>query len=90
VTLADRAAGLHATPEVIDNKPVRLLDSSGGGCGLTSGLSGQLLPRSLASGGFAGCLLGAGHDCFGSQQVNMLSAEKALTYRKLLHAHILP
>jgi len=40
---------------------VGLLDSSGGGSTLTSGLGGELLTRSLSSGGLAGGLLGAGH-----------------------------
>ena len=43
------------------NTPVRLLDTSGGGCGLASGLGGQLLAGRLAAGGLAGCLLGASH-----------------------------
>ena len=38
-----------------------LLDSSGRGCGLASGLGGQLLPGGLASGGLAGGLLSTGH-----------------------------
>ena len=41
--------------------PVGLLDTSGGGCGLASGLGGQLLAGRLAAGGLAGCLLGASH-----------------------------
>ena len=44
--------------------PVGLLDTSGGGCGLASGLGGQLLAGRLAAGGLAGCLLGASHDTF--------------------------
>ncbi len=47
----------------VESTPVRLLDSSGGGGGLASSLGGQLLARGLASGGLAGCLLGAGHGC---------------------------
>ncbi len=43
------------------NTPVGLLDASGGGCGLASGLGGQLLAGCLAAGGLAGCLLGASH-----------------------------
>ena len=38
-----------------------LLDSSGGGGGLPSGLGSQLLPWSLSSGGLTGGLLGASH-----------------------------
>ena len=40
---------------------VGLLDASGGGGGLASGLGGKLLAWGLASGGLAGGLLGAGH-----------------------------
>lgn len=40
---------------------VRLLDTSGGGRGLASGLGSQLLTGSLATGGLTGGLLGAGH-----------------------------
>ena len=40
---------------------VRLLDTSGGWCALTSGLSGQLLSWGLASSRFAGGLLGTSH-----------------------------
>ena len=43
--------------------PVRLLYSSGGGCGLASSLGGQLLARGLSTCGLAGCLLGTGHGC---------------------------
>ena len=41
--------------------PVGLLDTTGGGGGLASGLGGQLLPGGLASSGLAGGLLGTGH-----------------------------
>ena len=41
---------------------MRLLHATGGRRGLASCLGGQLLAGSLASGRFAGCLLGAGHD----------------------------
>ena len=47
--------------EVNVNTPVGLLHASGGGCGLASGLGGQLLAGRLAAGGLAGCLLGASH-----------------------------
>jgi len=40
---------------------VGLLDSSGGGGGLASGLGGELLAGSLSSGGLAGGLLCSGH-----------------------------
>ena len=42
---------------------VGLLDASGGRGGLASSLGGELLTRSLASGGLAGGLLGTGHCC---------------------------
>ena len=38
-----------------------LLDASGGWGGLTGSLGGELLTRSLSSGGFTGGLLGTGH-----------------------------
>ncbi len=40
---------------------VRLLDTSGGGSRLASGLGGELLTGSLATSGLTGCLLGASH-----------------------------
>ncbi len=40
---------------------VGLLDASGGGGGLASGLGGELLAGGFASGGFAGGLLCTGH-----------------------------
>jgi hypothetical protein len=42
---------------------VGLLHASGCGCGLASGLGGELLPWGLASSGLTCCLLGASH-CF--------------------------
>ena len=42
---------------------MRLLDTSGGRGGLASSLGGELLTRSLSSGGFTGGLLGTGHGC---------------------------
>ena len=42
---------------------VGLLDASGGGGGLASGLGGELLAGGFASGGLAGGLLGTGHCC---------------------------
>ena len=42
-------------------EPVRLLHSAGGRSGLSGCLCGQLLPRSLASGGLASSLLGTSH-----------------------------
>lgn len=43
---------------------VGLLHAAGGGCALASGLGGQLLARSLSSGGLSGGLLGTSHFCF--------------------------
>ena len=43
--------------------PVGLLDTSGRGGRLARRLGGELLAGSLASGRFAGCLLGTGHVC---------------------------
>ena len=40
---------------------VRFLHAAGGRGALTGGLSSQLLPGSLSSGGFTGGLLGSGH-----------------------------
>jgi hypothetical protein len=40
-----------------------LLDSTGRGGTLASGLGGQLLTRGLATGRFTGCLLSTGHLC---------------------------
>ena len=40
---------------------VRLLDATGGGCRLASGLRGQLLARRLSAGGLAGSLFGTSH-----------------------------
>ena len=40
---------------------VRLLDTTGRRGGLASGLGGELLAGSLATGGLTGGLLGAGH-----------------------------
>jgi hypothetical protein len=40
---------------------VRLLDTSGGGSGLTGSLGGELLTGSLATSGLTGSLLSAGH-----------------------------
>ena len=43
------------------HEPVGLLRSSGGWSGLPSSLGGQLLPRCLATSGFASGLLGMSH-----------------------------
>ena len=65
--LADQQLGaLLVTTDLTESHgtgpvPVGLLDSSRCGCGLASGLGGQLLARSLSSGRFAGGLLGTGH-----------------------------
>ena len=68
--LADQQLGaLLVTTDLTESHgtgpvPVGLLDASGGGGGLASGLGGQLLARSLSSSGLAGGLLGTGHlDC---------------------------
>ena len=65
--LADEElSGLLVSPDLTESHSsgpvsVGLLDSSGGGGGLPSGLGGQLLPGSLSSGGLTGGLLGSGH-----------------------------
>ena len=55
-----RNSNAKSTEHILD-PPVGLLDASGGGCGLASGLGGQLLAGRLAAGGLAGCLLRASH-----------------------------
>ena len=55
---------------------VGLLHSAGGRCALTSGLGGQLLSRSLASGRLSSCLLGSCHldsnvDCCNGAQARL-------------------
>ena len=57
LVLADLTQGDGSGPV-----PVRLLHSSGGRSALASGLGGELLPRSLSSGGLPGGLLGPSHD----------------------------
>ena len=65
--LADEElGGLLVPPDLTEGHgtgpvPVGLLDTAGGGCGLASGLGGQLLPGGLASGGLTGGLLGTSH-----------------------------
>ena len=65
--LADEElSGLLVPPDLTEGHgtgavPVGLLDATGGGGGLASGLGGQLLPGGLASGGLASGLLGTGH-----------------------------
>ena len=68
--LADQQLGaLLVTTDLTESHgtgpvPVGLLDASGGGGRLASGLGGQLLAGSLSSGRLAGGLLGTGHlDC---------------------------
>jgi hypothetical protein len=56
LVLSDLSEGHRPWPE-----PVGLLHSAGGWSGLPGSLCGQLLPRSLASGGLASGLLGASH-----------------------------
>ena len=66
--LADEElSGLLVSPDLTESHSsgpvsVGLLDSSGGGGGLPSGLGCQLLPWGLSSGGLTGGLLGASHD----------------------------
>ena len=70
--LADeQLSGLLVAPDLTESHgtglvAVRLLDTSGGRGALASGLGGQLLPGGLASGGFAGSLLGTSHWDFSS------------------------
>ena len=65
--LADqKLGGLLVSPDLSQGDgtgpvPVGLLDASGGGGALASGLGGQLLPRGLASGRLTGGLLGTSH-----------------------------
>ena len=65
--LADeQLSGLLVAPDLTESNgtglvTVRLLDTSGGWCTLTSGLGGQLLPWSLASSRFTGGLLCTSH-----------------------------
>ena len=65
--LADeKLSGLLIPPDVTQGDStgpvsVGLLDASGGGGALASGLGGQLLPRGLASGRLTGGLLGTSH-----------------------------
>ena len=65
--LADQQLGaLLVTTDLTESHgtgpvPVGLLDASGGGGRLASGLGGQLLARSLSSGRLAGGLLGTSH-----------------------------
>ena len=50
---------------------VRLLDTSGGGSGLTGGLGGELLTGSLATSGLTGSLLGTSH-CSGLDLMDLI------------------
>ena len=65
--LADEeVGGLLVTADLTQGDGTRsvtvgLLDASGGGGGLASGLGGELLAGSLSSGGLAGGLLGTSH-----------------------------
>ena len=65
--LADeKVSGLLVTADLTKSDGSRsvsvgLLDSSGGGGRLAGSLGGELLARSLSSGGLAGGLLGSGH-----------------------------
>ena len=77
--LADEElSGLLVPPDLTEGHstgavPVGLLDTTGGGGGLASGLGGQLLPGGLASGGLAGGLLGTGHLVSSSGRDRMMS-----------------
>jgi len=62
----EKLSGLLVTTDLTESDgswliSVGLLDTSGGWCGLASGLGGELLTRSLATSGLAGSLLGTGH-----------------------------
>ena len=62
----EKLGGLLVPPDLSQGDgtgpvPVGLLDASGGGGALASGLGGQLLPGGLASGGFTCGLLGTSH-----------------------------
>ena len=65
--LADeKLSGLLVTTDLTESNGTRavtvgLLDTSGGGGRLASGLGGQLLPGGLATSGLASGLLGTGH-----------------------------
>ena len=71
--LADQELGALLVPADLTESdgpgavPVGLLHAAGGGCALAGRLGGELLAGGLASGAFAGCLLGAGH--FESKEV---------------------
>ena len=62
--------------------PVGLLDTSGGGGRLPSGLGCQLLPWGLSSGGLAGGLLGASHVVRFNERVSDLWKLKLVTVDK--------
>ena len=62
----EELGGLLVPPDLTESDgaravPVGLLDSTGGRCRLPGSLGGQLLPRSLASGGLTSGLLCTGH-----------------------------
>jgi hypothetical protein len=62
----EQVGGLLVTTDLTEGDgsgavTVGLLDTSGGGGGLTSGLGGELLTGSLSSGGLTGGLLGTSH-----------------------------
>ena len=81
--LADEElSGLLVPPDLTEGHcarpvPVGLLNASGGGGTLPSGLGGQLLPGGLASGGLPSSLLGASH-VVGS--VVLIAASRAREY----------
>ena len=91
--LADEElSGLLVPPDLTESHssravPVGLLDSTGGWRGLPGSLGGQLLPRSLASGGLTGSLLGTGHGDWqtwiDSLKVGQFSVQWLLSQQKI-------
>jgi hypothetical protein len=81
--LADEElGGLLVPPDLTEGHsagpvPVGLLDASGSGGALPSGLGGQLLPGGLASGGLPSGLLGASH---GKDSVRLIAAGREKEY----------
>jgi hypothetical protein len=83
--LADEElGGLLVLPDLTESDgsrsvPMRLLDSSSGGSTLPGCLGGELLTRSLASGGLAGGLLGTCHFFRFGMLVRDAAARRATT-----------
>ena len=90
--LADqKLGGLLVPPDLSQGDgtgpvPVGLLDASGGGGALASGLGGQLLPRGLASGRLTGGLLGTSH-VDGSDETDGALPPTLLIYSLQRRAH---